>query len=69
MAVIAQRCGGQETLGKSKGKDKLNNVGSSNWHAGWLEGEPQSYREQDENMLMGGGRRQIGKQDQIQDVG
>ena len=33
---------------KSKGKGKLNNAESSNWQEGWLEGEPQSHREQDE---------------------
>ena len=39
--------------GKSKGKGKLNNAESSYWQEGWLEGKPQSYREQDEAHVHG----------------
>ena len=38
---------------KGKGKGKLNNAESSNWQEGWLEGEPQSYRKQDEEHVDG----------------
>ena len=39
--------------GKSKSKGKLNNAESNNWKEGWLEGKPQSYREQDEEHVDG----------------
>ena len=37
-----------KSKGRSEGKGKLNNAESSNWQEGWLVGESQSHREQDE---------------------
>ena len=53
---------------KGKGKGKLNNAESSNWQEGWL-GNYSHIASKMKSMLMDGGRRQIGRQDHVQDGG
>ena len=54
LAVIAELWWSRDQgKGKDKGKGNLNNAESSNLQEGFLEGKPQSYREQDEQYVYG----------------